>query len=193
MTTFSFDPATLQQLTTQGLISTVPTTPPDLTDVQVVIWSKQWNITAGPVRCELECAVNYTPQTQSFVFGSEATLNVIGRRITFKKDFPVNGDTQRTFDLPFNCKLQIDIHNWSYSQQQLVCDLLARFKPGSLPYIAVSQGRIMVPIPSTQEIQELCTLRLDGPTMQVLQNLMTLPVTVNEVHQPGANFGYTQV
>ena len=178
----TFDPATLQSLlSTPGMM-----TPPqniDLSEVQVVIWEKRWNIQAGPVRCDLECYINYAPQTQAFTFGSAATLSVVGRKITFKKEFQVTGDVQKMFDLPFNCKLQTDIHNWTHSPNQLVFDLLVRFKASVLPNMAVYQGRVSVPIPSAQEIQELCALRLDSATIQTLQQVTTLPVSVNEVYQ----------
>lgn len=190
-TNLTFDPTTMQQLTTQGLLQGAqPQVPPDISDVQVVIWSRAWNIVAGPIRCQLECYINYTPQVQSFVFGAEATMIVLGKTVTFKREFPVNGDTEKHFVLPFNSKLQLDIHDWTYSPNQLACDLLIRLRAGMVPFITIYQGRIAVAIPQLQEIQELCMMRLDGPTLQALQTMTTIPVTVNETRQP-AQYGTT--
>ena len=189
--TFAFDPAMIQQLTTQGL---QPATPPDLSDLQIVVWTRTWNVSAGPLRCQIECSIYYTLQTQAFTFVAEATLMLLGRTLTFKKEFPISGDQQKQFDLPFGTKLLIDIHNWTSSPHQLACDLLARFKGGVIPYITVYQGRITASIPGVQEIQELCTLRFDALTVQALQSVAAFPVTVTEVRQP-AQYGatYSQV
>jgi hypothetical protein len=161
--TQTFDAGTIQGLLTtqglQGLMQQMPMQPPDLSDVQVEIWQKRWNIQAGAIRSEQRCYVSYTPQTQVFTFGSTVTLNVIGKTITFKKEFPVNGDTQKTLDLPFNCKLRIDIHSFTYSQQQLAFDLLLRFRPTS-PFRAWKRCKNFAPCVSTAQPSRRCKVSI---------------------------------
>jgi hypothetical protein len=155
-----------------------------LLDVDIVAWSKKWQLDIGPLSLRIDTSISQNPATQEFALNLGGAVSTFGRVVPFSKNFAIRKGGSWEFEIISDReRIEIDISNWNYASRTLTFDLV--LKVGiNVPDIGwnrltVHSGHTTVPITPREQLDQL--FKTDFATPALLGLLLSKPPEIHEI------------